>query len=85
MVIIVIALALMLAIVGCGEEQPTPQPPRTWQESPSPYDPNGSDRDCSDFDTQWEAQRFFWAAGGLAWDRHRLDGDGDGIVCELLP
>lgn len=50
-----------------------------------PYDPNGPDRDCSDFATHAEAQRFFIAAGGPAKDPHRLDGDHDGIACETLP
>ena len=49
---------------------------------PLPYDPFGSDRDCSDFSTQAEAQAFFDAAG--AGDPHRLDSDGDGVVCESL-
>lgn len=50
------------------------------------YDPNGPDRDCSDFDTQQQAQDFFEAAGGPANDPHRLDGnDNDGKVCETLP
>jgi len=44
------------------------------------YDPNGPDRDCSDFATQAEAQAFFIAAG--PGDPHRLDRDGDGIACE---
>ena len=43
------------------------------------------DRDCSDFETQPEAQRFFEQAGGPAQDPHRLDGDGDGRACESLP
>ncbi|MEP6774497.1 MAG: thermonuclease family protein [Chloroflexota bacterium] len=50
-----------------------------------PYDPNGPDRDCSDFASHAEAQRFFIAAGGPAKDPHRLDGDHDGIACETLP
>lgn len=50
-----------------------------------PYDPNGADRDCGDFATHNEAQRFFEAAGGPANDPHRLDGDNDGIACETLP
>ena len=45
----------------------------------------GPDRDCSDFDTQAEAQAFFEQAGGPARDPHRLDGDGDGKACESLP
>lgn len=48
------------------------------------YDPNGPDRDCSDFRTQAEAQAFMDAAG--PGDPHRLDGyDKDGIACESLP
>ncbi len=43
------------------------------------------DRDCSDFETQAEAQAFFEAAGGPARDPHRLDADGDGEACESLP
>ncbi len=49
------------------------------------YDPFGPDRDCGDFLTQKEAQAFFKAAGGPFSDPHRLDGDDDGIACELLP
>lgn len=50
-----------------------------------PYDPNGPDRDCSDFDTQKEAQAFYEAAGGPKKDPHRLDPDKDGVACESLP
>jgi endonuclease YncB( thermonuclease family) len=49
------------------------------------YDPHGPDRDCGDFRTQEEAQRFFEAAGGPERDPHRLDADGDGEACEGLP
>lgn len=43
------------------------------------------DQDCSDFDTQQEAQEFF-EANNPDEDPHRLDGnDNDGIVCESLP
>jgi micrococcal nuclease len=50
-----------------------------------PYDPDGPDRDCGDFKTQEQAQRFFEAAGGPERDPHRLDADGDGRACESLP
>jgi len=44
------------------------------------------DKDCSDFSTWEEAQRFFEENGGPAEDPHRLDGrDQDGLVCESLP
>jgi micrococcal nuclease len=56
-----------------------------WQAQGLPYDPFGPDRDCGAFSTHAEAQRFFEAAGGPASDRHRLDGDHDGVACESLP
>ncbi len=40
---------------------------------------------CSDFDTQPEAQEFFINAGGPNEDVNRLDGDNDGVACESLP
>lgn len=43
------------------------------------------DRDCGDFGTQAEAQRFFIDAGGPRSDPHALDADGDGVACETLP
>jgi micrococcal nuclease len=52
---------------------------------PLRFDPNGPDRDCSDFRTWAEAQDFYEAAGGPASDRHRLDANNDGIACETLP
>jgi micrococcal nuclease len=42
-----------------------------------------SDRDWGDFKTRWEAQSFFSQAG--PGDPHRLDDDGDGLVCEFNP
>jgi endonuclease YncB( thermonuclease family) len=39
--------------------------------------------DCGDFATQAAAQTFFLSAG--AGDPHRLDADGDGVVCESNP
>ena len=49
------------------------------------YDPHGPDRDCSDFETQREAQDFFEAAGGPERDPHLLDRNKDGMACESLP
>lgn len=48
------------------------------------YDTTRSDRDCGDFSSQEEAQAFFETAGGPEKDSHRLDGDGNGLVCEGL-
>jgi competence protein ComEC len=59
--------------------------PQSAENSDLHYDVNGSDRDCGSFDTHAEAQAFFEAAGGPHSDRHRLDGDNDGIACESLP
>ncbi|OWJ77138.1 excalibur calcium-binding domain-containing protein [Haematobacter genomosp. 1] len=40
------------------------------------------DKNCSDFASAGEAQRFFIANGGPHRDPHGLDGDGDGNACE---
>ena len=44
--------------------------------------PEFKDKNCGDFKTQAEAMEEF-----KKWDTdvHRLDGDGDGIICENLP
>jgi hypothetical protein len=42
------------------------------------------DRNCDDFSSQNEAQLFFESEGGPLSDRHGLDRDNDGIVCENL-
>ncbi|MFP4285360.1 MAG: excalibur calcium-binding domain-containing protein [Desulfovermiculus sp.] len=42
-----------------------------------------TDKNCPDFQTQAEAQKFFEAQG--PGDPHRLDGDGDSVACEGLP
>lgn len=65
-------------------------PPWDWrrgkrlaEKSPENLDvmlPSGPDRDCSDFQTWAEAQKFFVATG--PGDPHRLDGDRDGVACE---
>jgi endonuclease YncB( thermonuclease family) len=60
--------------------QSSPTAPWTWRDRSSGQPAN--DKDCSDFDTQPEAQRFFESHQG---DPHGLDGDGDGQACESLP
>ena len=63
----------------------TPTPftsPAFWD---LPFDPHGSDRICDEFATWWEAQNFFYAAGGPANDPHGLDGNADGVACQSLP
>ena len=49
------------------------------------HDPNGPDRSCEDFASWWEAQNFFYAAGGPYSDPHGLDGNANGIACQSLP
>jgi hypothetical protein len=43
-----------------------------------------ADKDCSDFDTWRQAQKFYKRHGGPQSDPHRLDADRDGIACESL-
>lgn len=42
------------------------------------------DKDCSDFSSWRQAQRFYENHGGPKKDPHRLDADHDGIACESL-
>lgn len=41
------------------------------------------DRDCADFASSAEAQKFFLSKGGPYSDPHGLDRDGDGMACEF--
>lgn len=43
-----------------------------------------ADKDCSDFKTWRQAQKFYKKKGGPKRDPHRLDADRDGIACESL-
>lgn len=69
--------------------QSDPVPPWAWRDRDEGSDENSGgstpvdDRDCSDFDTQEEAQAFF--ERHQPGDPHNLDGDGDGRACESLP
>lgn len=45
---------------------------------------SAADKDCSDFSTWREAQKFYKRHGGPQRDPHRLDADHDGIACESL-
>jgi hypothetical protein len=64
--------------------EPEPMPEPMPEPEPVPViDEPFVDRNCSDFDTQPEAQSFFEAAG--PGDPHRLDRDNDGVACESLP
>ena len=77
------------SIPGTTTRTPTPSP--TLRPTPVskafvglPFDPNGPDRNCSDFSSWWDAQNFYQAAGGPAIDPHGLDRNGDGTACESL-
>jgi endonuclease YncB( thermonuclease family) len=50
----------------------------------APVSQAGGDKDCADFSTQRQAQRFF-EGHSPGQDPHNLDGDGDGRACETLP
>jgi len=65
-----IALILLLFLAGCSGTKKADLPSC-----------NSSDCDCSDFNTQEEAQRLLDA---FPDDRHKLDGDGNGLACERL-
>ncbi|MGE7954830.1 excalibur calcium-binding domain-containing protein [Lysinibacillus xylanilyticus] len=51
----------------------------------NPYSQTSIDHDCSDFDTQRDAQLFFEANGGPSSNPHDLDRDGDGMACDWNP
>jgi hypothetical protein len=54
--------------------------------APVVFASHSGDRDCEDFDTQAQAQRFFDRHGGSPSNNvDRLDANGDGIPCENLP
>lgn len=42
------------------------------------------DKDCADFKTWRQAQKFYKKKGGPRKDPHRLDADRDGVACEDL-
>jgi hypothetical protein len=42
----------------------------------------GGGKDCGDFNSAADAQRYFLLNGGPSNDPHNLDGDGDGYACE---
>jgi hypothetical protein len=45
---------------------------------------SAADKDCSDFSSWRQAQKFYKKHGGPRYDPHRLDADRDGIACEDL-
>ena len=59
-----------------ADASPTPAPEST---------PDGSERNCSDFERWEDAQKFYEAAGGPDADANGLDKDGNGVACESLP
>jgi endonuclease YncB( thermonuclease family) len=63
--------------------QASPVLPWEWRDRNSGSgETSAGDRDCSDFDTQRNAQQFF--EGNQPGDPHGLDGGGDGEACESL-
>jgi len=60
-------------------------PVRNAAAAASTYECARNTYNCSSFKTQTEAQSAFDACGGSGNDIHKLDGNGDGEVCESLP
>ena len=60
-----------------------PSPIAAWEWRDRGSGESEKDRDCSDLDTQPEAQAFF--ERHQPGDPHNLDGNGDGEACESLP
>ena len=75
------------------DPEPDPEPPPESESEPMPepsgttvaeFDSDGNgDVNCSDFETQAQAQRFF-EANNPGNDPHGLDSDSDGVACEGL-
>lgn len=67
----------------------------SWEEAKVMRDKDGNvvtsggkytnEYNCSDFDTEPQAQKFFNNAGGPSEDTNDLDRDNDGQACEELP
>ena len=78
--------------VGAGSPRPTmqgtpPAPPTTPQPPAPPTQPGnpGNTKDCGDFRTQAEAQRWYNTYFPYYGDVAQLDGNNDGIACNGLP
>ena len=67
--LVVLVAAVMLAVAPSATASPA----------------TAADLDCADFATQAAAQSYFLSRGGPSSDPDRLDGDGDGVACELNP
>lgn len=87
-----LALVSCLTLVGCGAPNSSTSfnpndassvgVSRFVRSADAPRAEATSDRNCSDFASEAEAQRFFQSAGGPVSDPHDLDRDGDGFACE---
>jgi len=75
-----------------GAVRDDPAPPFPGQDAGGPTDGGAvrddplpaiaADRDCGDFKSRRQAQRFFKRNGGPQQDPHGLDADNDGKACE---
>jgi len=75
--LVLATIYLPLVMVGSGSATPTP--------TAVPWDCSYNRYNCSDFETQAEAQGCHdYCMATVGYDVHRLDGDGDGIACEWL-
>lgn len=56
-----------------------------WEARASDAAPAGTDKNCGDFTSQRQAQKYFVRRGGPDRDPDGLDSDGNGVACESLP
>jgi hypothetical protein len=65
---------------------PTVSPTSTPTPTPGPWDCTYDRYDCTDFSSRDEAQACHnYCMALVGYDVHHLDGDDDGIACEMLP
>ena len=82
---ILIVTTLILLVVFQVKDKKTDSGDNELNESEVPNDCASDMYNCGDFITQEQAQEMFELCGGTTNDIHRLDNDGDGVVCESLP
>ena len=80
--VLLILSALTVTACGASPSADIDTPVQAEVNGPS-RGPSGADGtyNCSDFDTQAQAQAYFDSVG----DIDGLDGDGDGVACQSLP
>jgi len=92
--LVIPGLVYLPLVIVSGSSDPTPTATATVRATatptptrePAPCQCWSNLYNCSDFDTQAEAQTCFdYCMTTVGYDGHRLDADGDGTACESLP